>query len=232
MQEPAEFDKFARDYRDIHNENIRFTGGSSDYFAQYKIELTHKLVGDKQISQILDLGCGDGLSDFFFNSYFPQATISGIDPSGESIQAAMQRGIPACTFTTYDGSHIPFPEKSFDLIFLSCILHHVPSNQHPSLLAECCRVLRPGGMIFIFEHNPLNPITRKIVRDCEFDADAVLLTSGNLRRLFQKQPLNNIRVRFTLFLPRHRLFTWLLSIEKWLGWIPLGGQYVIYASRN
>src|SRR5512133_246736 len=135
MNEPAEFDQFAKDYRQIHNQNIRFTGGSSDYYAQYKVELTRKLTRNISVNSILDLGCGDGLSDFFFHRNFPEAAITGIDPSGDSILQANARNIPSCSFQPYDGEHIPFNEETFDLVFLSCILHHVPASAHVPLLA-------------------------------------------------------------------------------------------------
>ena len=37
------------------------------------------------------------------------------------------------------------------------------------------RVVRPGGLLCIIEHNPFNPLTRLAVVRCEFDRDAVLL---------------------------------------------------------
>ena len=37
-------------------------------------------------------------------------------------------------------------------------------------------MLKNDGQLIIFEHNPLNPITRKIVKECEYDEDAILLT--------------------------------------------------------
>lgn len=232
MQEQAQFDQFAKDYRQIHNENVRITGGSSDYFAQYKVELVHRLSRGKRIEQILDLGCGDGLSETFFSLLFPQAEVTGIDPSGESIHEAQQRNLPSCHFKQYDGKSIPMADNSVDLVFLSCIMHHVSADQHAALLAECRRVLRKGGWLYIFEHNPLNPLTRKIVRDCAFDADAVLIRAGKLKSLVKSIPFIRVNTRFTLFLPRHPLFRWMLGIENWIFPVPLGGQYLVYGCKN
>ncbi len=35
-------------------------------------------------------------------------------------------------------------------------------------------VLKKKGRVYIFEHNPYNPVTRYLVATCEFDRDAVL----------------------------------------------------------
>ena len=51
------------------------------------------------------------------------------------------------------------------------------------VIAEMARVTRPGGMVAIIEHNPLNPVTRHIVSRCPFDRDAVLLRCGTGARL-------------------------------------------------
>ena len=43
--------------------------------------------------------------------------------------------------------------------------------------------LAPGGAIVIFENNPFNPVTRKIVNDCPYDKDAILLKPSKLKTL-------------------------------------------------
>jgi hypothetical protein len=53
--------------------------------------------------------------------------------------------------------------------------HYVPCADHIGLLREIRRVLsKKAGRLFIYEHNPLNPLTLRAVRTCEFDRDAVL----------------------------------------------------------
>jgi len=49
--------------------------------------------------------------------------------------------------TYYDGRHIPFGDQSFDVVFSSNVLEHVPAKTLPILLAEMRRVLKPGGVM-------------------------------------------------------------------------------------
>lgn len=89
--------------------------------------------------------------------------------------------------------------------------------------------LKPGGLIFVFEHNPYNPVTQKIVSNCPYDEDAVLLKPSELNGLLREGGLEVKEQQFSLFFPQ-----WLklaLPLERYLGWLPLGGQYWIKARR-
>ncbi len=97
------------------------------------------------------------------------------------------------------------------------------------LLREMARVTRPGGLIVLFEHNPLNPLTRKAVRGCEFDRDANLLTRRTGSRLLAQAGLTEPDGRYILFFTRESGL--LRRIERRLGWLPLGAQYAVFAQR-
>jgi hypothetical protein len=83
-------------------------------------------------------------------------------------------------------------------------------------------------MIALFEHNPLNPLTRKAVRGCKFDRDAELLGRRETARLLTEAGLFPRR-RYIEFFPRESGL--LRRIEVRLGWLPLGAQYVVFAHR-
>jgi len=90
--------------------------------------------------------------------------------------------------------------------------------------------LTPGGTIVIFEHNPFNPVTRKIVNDCPYDKDAVLLRPSELKTLLVDAGLLVHRSVYCLFVPPS--LSALLPLESKLGWLPLGGQYWVTAVRD
>ena len=225
------FDHFAKDYRIIHDANLKITGYSSDYFSARKIReiARHTVVVDRQL-KVLDLGCGDGLCCHYFREYFSNAVIYGIDISMESIKAAGSRNIPGVRFGLYDGLHIPFQNDLFHIVLMANVLHHVYHAEHQTaLLKECRRVLMKKGKLFIFEHNPLNPITRKLVNDCSFDQDAVLVHFRRLKKILTQVGFNH-RCRFFLFLPY--MFNKFEFIEKWLRWVPIGGQYYFVCQKK
>ena len=51
----------------------------------------------------------------------------------------------------------------------------MPPPERPGLYREVTRLLRPGGRLYVFEHNPWNPVAQWVVRHTPIDRDAVLL---------------------------------------------------------
>jgi ubiquinone/menaquinone biosynthesis C-methylase UbiE len=219
------FDPFANDYREIHNQNIKLTGADSQYFSEFKVKWLRDFYGARQPARILDLGAGDGTCLSFFSQYFPQSDLMGIDVSELSIRVAAEKKIPRTEVKVYDGQHIPYPDSSFDTILVATVMHHIRFGEHEGLMKEALRVLRPGGRIFIAEHNPHNPVTLHMVNTCPFDKDAVLLTPGYTKKLLRKTGFGEVKNHFVLFFPRGGFFKWFHPLEKWLSFLPVGGQY-------
>ena len=226
-----DFDGFAENYRQIHNEGIKISGAESDHFSEQKIEVVRRNE-EGNSPQILDLGCGDGNSAAFFQKHFERCTYFGLDTSKASVSVANERKLEAATFAHYDGLKVPFANDSFDIVFIACVLHHVDPQLHENTLNEVKRVLKSGGRIYIFEHNPFNPVTRRIVNNCPFDEDAILLTSTLTRNILRKVKFHDVEIAYTIFFPRHRLFQKLLPFEKYLTWLPIGGQYYARAVKG
>ena len=86
---------------------------------------------------------------------------------------------------------------------------------------------RPGGLMMVFEHNPLNPATRYIVATCPFDENAVLLGAPALRRSQEKAGFDGVSVAYTGFFPG-RLRA-LRPLERFMSALPLGAQYYTVA---
>ena len=225
-----QFDEFASDYRSIHTKNIALSGADSLYFAEHKVKQIEKFERDENV-RLLDIGCGDGASSFFFQRIFSSWQLEGIDVSEESIGAAKNRNIPSADFQVYNGLNVPFTDNSFDVVFIAAVLHHISFDLHYQLLQEIYRVLKPGGRLYVFEHNPLNPVTRHLVKTCVFDKNAKLLSHAYTLKLLERSGLNVIEKRFILFFPRKGLLSKLIGLEESLGWLPLGGQYFFRAVK-
>lgn len=221
------FDEFAKDYRATHDKSVEISGADSDYFSEYKILEVLKYEQANDSIRILDFGCGDGNSSKYFRKYFNNSQIVGIDVSEQSIKEANQKKVENAIFQSFNGSTIPFDDNQFDLIFTSMVFHHIEHKLHENILNEIRRVLKPGGRFYNFEHNPYNPLTRKVVNECPFDEDAVLLKPSYHKMITIKSGLNLKNLNFTLFLPRHKFFKPLLGLEKILTWCPIGAQYYI-----
>lgn len=225
-----DFDDFANDYHDIHSENIKLSGADSLYFAEYKILELKKFESDLP-QQILDVGCGDGATEIFIRRHFPTWRITAIDVSEKSLQQAKQRELSNVSFRWYNGREIPFEENSFDIVFVAAVLHHIDFPLHNVFVKEVYRVLKKGGRVYVFEHNPLNPATRYLVKTCVFDTNAHLLSYRYTHRLLRSSGFTLIQKKFILFFPRKGIFSFLLNLEKKLTWLPLGAQYYFRAVK-
>lgn len=67
------------------------------------------------------------------------------------------------------------------------------------------------------------------MNNCIYDADAVLLKPAELKSLIRKADLDLNAVAYCLFIPPK--LSALIWMEKHLGWLPLGGQYWVCATR-
>jgi ubiquinone/menaquinone biosynthesis C-methylase UbiE len=223
-----DFDSFSEAYDKLLNAAV---WGAANYYTEYKVNRVAALEQRNSVSALLDLGCGVGNATVRFRQVYPAANVYGVDVSTESIAVAQKRvaneAMHGADFRTYDGSRLPYGDEQFDIVFMAVVMHHVPVQDRSPLLREVLRVLRPGGRLYIFEHNPHNPITRKVVRECPFDENAILLTPRECRRLVGSSGFEPERVGFRVFVPPHRWLRWLLPIEDALEWLPIGGQYYV-----
>jgi SAM-dependent methyltransferase len=225
-----DFDSFAQDYRTIHTENIKISGESSEYFAEFKLKWLSEKVDNKAF-QFLDFGCGDGALAQWFYQYFPQAHYFGVDISAESIAVAKNKNIKGAQFEVFDGIKLPFPDNTFDSCMAACVFHHIDASLHGEVLKEILRVLKPQGIFYLWEHNPYNPITRKVVAACEFDKDCVLLTPKYAKSIIKGGHFSEFKMNYVIFMPRSSFFKRILGIEKYFSAVPLGAQYVLSASK-
>ena len=223
----AEFDAHSQHYRDQHQASVSFGGIELDYFAEYKAQVARSVCEQLTISPstIMDFGAGIGNAVKPLHDAFPDAHIKCVDVSEDSLRQCSALHVPNSSVHVYDGQHIPFASGSVDLAFTACVFHHIPAADHVRLLAEIRRCLAPGGVMVLFEHNPINPLTRLAVARCPFDENAVLINSWTMKQRFIDAGFSTAASRYRIFFPG--FLSKLRQYESWLEAIPLGGQYYV-----
>jgi SAM-dependent methyltransferase len=240
----AEFDSYANFYETLHNENLALVGAESHEFLYAKLNwcgrFAVKLFKSNSFAKtFLDYGCGTGRFGLEFYKYFDKSwAYVGVDPSQACIEEAQAQFASRSSQSSQSNRNPLFfnleswSESAvlYDFILVACVLHHIEQQERPSVLRRLWKVLRPGGVILIWEHNPWNPVTRKIVKDCAFDRDARLVSIAEMSRLWQ-QAINEDETgyRFVTFFPG--VLRRLQPLEHLLGWLPLGGQWVFWAKK-
>ena len=176
--------------------SIDFSGLPHDFFMQAKADLLGRVLrrrfGVAHAGRLLDVGCGVGTLHPYLAGLFDE--ISGVDISAPCIAEAAQR----CPKNSYAvaAPGAPFAGGGYDVTLAVCTLHHVPPKDWQAFVADMARVTRPGGLVCVIEHNPLNPLTRLAVNRCPFDDDAVLLRSGRSEALLRAAGAKNVETRF------------------------------------
>ncbi|MFZ0590558.1 MAG: class I SAM-dependent methyltransferase [Bryobacteraceae bacterium] len=236
MNGEPEFDGYSGSYEDLLKDPIRdrFTGEASEFFHVRKRDLIRDYFRSRSVEtrklRYLDLGCGKGELIRLLQNDFAQ--VSGCDPSAGMMAAGglKDRGIE--TRVQEPNGGIPFENAGFDFVTAVCVYHHVPPQYRRNLTAEVKRVLRPGGVFAIVEHNPYNPVTRLIVSRTPVDADAILLAPGETSQLMQSEEMRIDDRQYFLYLPEN-LYRKFGVLERILGsWVPLGGQYAVFGRTN
>jgi SAM-dependent methyltransferase len=226
----TEFDSYRESYEAEVQSSIDFIGQEVDYFVEAKarklVDLTRRWLGDPSRLAALDVGCGIGATDRHLSGRF--AELHGVDIAVELIERASAEN-PSVAYQAYDGERLPYDDARFDLVFCVCVFHHVPTARWPRFAAELARVVRPGGLVAVFEHNPFNPLTRLAVQRCEFDREAVLLSRGRATAVLRAAGLELAERRYIVFLPfgGERME----PLERRLRNLPVGAQYYVAARR-
>jgi SAM-dependent methyltransferase len=226
----AEFDRYARDYENLLRDPIRDRfAADAEYFHLRKwlvIQdfLRRHSTRSKELCW-LDVGCGRGKLLHLGQAHF--RTAMGCDPSAEMLREC---GGLVVTHQP-EPARLPFDDQSFDFITAVCVYHHLGPVEQAALMNEARRVLRPGGLFVIFEHNPANPATRLIVSRSPVDSNAVLLRARESRGLMRAAGLEPIETLYYLYLPQ-RLFEFAGRLERYLTRIPLGGQYAVFGEKS
>jgi SAM-dependent methyltransferase len=229
----AEFDDYADGYDAGHGNPIkRLVGSGPEDFVELKARwlLRHleKVLPTRGEPRLLDFGCGLATLLKLLRRLGFRGRLEGCDVSAAMLEraaATWQAGAPPPLRQIAPGQPIGYADRSFDVVVLSAVLHHVPPPDRPEIYADLVRLLTPGGRLVVFEHNPFNPVTTFVVKRTPIDRDAILLRPSEVRSALAAAGLSQLVTRYLMFFPPR--FRFLRSVEDVLGWMPLGGQYAV-----
>jgi ubiquinone/menaquinone biosynthesis C-methylase UbiE len=121
----------------------------------------------EQPQNILDIGCGVGLSTFALQKTYPESNISGLDLSPHFLAVAnyqnQQKG------NNINWIHAPAEEtklkpESYDLISAFLIFHELPQSAAKNILTEAYKLLNSGGYFAMMDMNPRSQVYQKMPR--------------------------------------------------------------------
>ena len=143
----------------------------NSYWELFRIVQQHYQPGKR----LLDFGCGWGAFTVVFAKIGYQ--VDGFDLSEGNLRAARalaeRQGLAGqVTLIQQTAERLAYPDQSFDVVAGMDILHHVDI---PAAIAECRRVLKPGGLA----------VFREPLENRYFDA---LRNSWPVRRILSNDP--------------------------------------------
>lgn len=222
----VDFDKFSDSYKDVLDSTVSISGDGSEYFTEYKARYLATQTGAGFAGKILDFGCGVGLLSTFIREYLPNSRLDGFDPSSDCVNAISKQIVEEGVFT----SDISDLSNDYDLIVISNVMHHIPLDDREETINFLMNHLCAQGKLVIFEHNPLNPITRRVVGKCPFDDDVILLPIEKTISYLSSAGMHTVKHDYIVFFPRFLFF--LRWLEPFLRWCPAGAQYAVVATND
>ena len=227
----AEFDQYAGAYQELLRDPMRdlFAPAGGGFFVRRKLDVILRFFARRRQKTAdlswLDMGCGQGDLLRLGRPHFGRA--AGCDLSDGMLQAC--DGIEVRK--QQSPTRLPFANGSFDFVTAVCVYHHVAKEDRVPLTREAHRVLKPGGIYCVIEHNPFNPVTRLIVSRTPVDADAQLLSAGAVKALMRQSTIAPVDTRYFLLFPE-RLHRPLRSVEAAAAKLPFGGQYAVFGDSR
>lgn len=124
--------------------------GLRDSKAQAVVHYLRERFPDLAPRRVLDLGCGHGSQTCGYALAYPEAQTHGID-LGESLLRFAHLKAESLDVGIHlhqrDATDTGFESQSFDLVVSNILLHEVPTEVLRAIMAECYRILAPGGVV-------------------------------------------------------------------------------------
>ena len=120
---------------------------------------------------------------------YPEATVTGIDVDREILEKAIQKIKEKkidIFLLDYDGSQLPFQNKSFERILSCLVFHHLDRDAKKKSLAEAFRVLGNNGELFIADFGLSKSWLQRTLFNIIRGLDGFKSTDANAKGLLPK----------------------------------------------
>ncbi len=131
-------------------------------WTRMRLESVRLLVDPHPGERVLDVGSAAGAIAHYLSTL--GCEVVGVDASELGVAQARAR-FPDLRFEVADAAALPFPDGSFDKAVAADVTEHLDDATLRGMLAECARVLVPGGTLSIHTPNPLHLIERLKARN-------------------------------------------------------------------
>ncbi len=120
-----------------------------EYYRSAKVIAFLERSGVELSGRVLDAGCGGGGMPLSLAEEVQAAVAIDLRDRfrGAATRLAAERGVANLHFAIADGTALPFPASSFDLVLSHAVIEHV--RDAGLYLRECARVLRRGGRMYL-----------------------------------------------------------------------------------
>lgn len=144
--------------------------------------------------RVLDIGCGTGTLAVLARQLHPGVELVGLDPDPEALARARRKAARAGFSIQFDqgfSDELPYPEASFDRVFSTFMLHHVPRAGKLPTVREVRRVLKSGGSLHLMDLAPRRPGAGWLVRILHPSHRAAENTEDRIISLLREAGLSN-----------------------------------------
>ncbi|MBI3965462.1 MAG: methyltransferase domain-containing protein [Chloroflexi bacterium] len=230
VRPPSVFDEVAEQYDDTHSPAV------TEHYLAKRARFIDGLL--QPASTIVDVGCGTGYLAARLATLGHRVT--GCDPSAGMLEQARRRERRAVRWIQADGAGLPIPPASVDCAITVAALHHVfDPRRVAQTVRELYRIVRPSGIVIIWDHNPNNPYWPILMARISHDLENVrLVPASELVETLRSCGARDIQVSQSGWVPD---FTpsWAIGLgqlgERVLEWLPgvrrLGAHNVVVVRK-
>jgi len=181
------------------------TKEDDEYYKKFNNEIVDKLRSLEDVKSMLEIGSYLGERTELLSDNFPDIKIIASDIGTEQMKKCAMRfdGRKNISFTVCSATHLPFKDDSFDMVFSTTCLQHIPYSNIQRAIDEIERVAK-NHILFVeayLKHIPQNKkiqylgISYYYMHDYENLLDNRKLKKGEIRGISD----NNNYTRYTLF---------------------------------